>query len=569
MSKRNKNSFRPCVTQLENREVPSVASISSSASGILTVRANNATSDILVYQAPSWIYIEDQTTGHIYTYNPRGINTIVVDAGAGTSVFTATTTHPTTSALVEFIGGTGTDVFVGNSGPVSMQAGSGTDTLQSVTGNDTLKGGSGTDYIKGGSGNNLLEAGTGSDYLNGGTGLATIVGGLGNDTIVAMNGHADDTVEVGLGNEVIWEDDINGATDFFPFGTNSNDTVQAVTGFANTPANNSNVLNGGTFAEPTPLPNNFYQAFTNRPLFAPKGPTVQDVKQYINPAGGGVNGTGTNLDDSWLLSALGAIANTDPQVIEENVVYFGDGTYGVNLGGTYYRVDNKLPVNEYGDTAAAYASTGVANSLWVPIVEKAFAYYATTAGPASYFNLEAVNGGRAVNVYEAFGASTAFAGSIPFPGGLPNSTQLGGTIASLFQSGDSISVGLTATVTGTSLSTGAQVTLPANREYTVLSYSESFSGLITSVVLRDPDGTNPLGVSVTIANLTRYRSKRIDRGARSIRFLVEPICPSRSHLQPHFTVNPRSRIRPFRHRGMRIRLLNSPNTSFSIDSNKL
>jgi hypothetical protein len=502
MSKRNKNSFRPCVTQLENREVPSVASISSSA-GVLVVRANNATSDILVYQAPSWIYIEDQTTGHIYTYNPRTINTIVVEAGSGLSVFTAETTHPTTAVLVEFIGGAGTDEFVGDSGPVSMVGGSGTDTLQSVTGNDTMKGGSGTDYIKGGSGNNLLEAGTGSDYLNGGTGLATIVGSSGNDTIVAMNGHADDTVEVGIGTEVIWEDDINGATDFFPFGTNANDTVQAVSGFANTPATNSNVLAGGTFTEPTPLPGNTYQPFTNRPLFAPKGPTVQDVKQYINPAGGGVNGTGTNLDDSWLLSALGAIANTDPQVIEENVVYFGDGTYGVNLGGTYYRVDDKLPVNEYGDTVAAYASTGVNNSMWVPVVEKAFAYYATVAGPAAYANLEAANGGTATAVYEAFGASSAFAGSIPFngPGGLPNSTQLGGTIASLFQSGYSISVGLTATVTGTSLTTGAQVTLPANREYTVLSYSQSFSGLITSVVLRDPDGSNPLGVTVSIANL--------------------------------------------------------------------
>jgi hypothetical protein len=375
-----------------------------------------------------------------------------------------------------------------------------------------MKGGAGTDYIKGGTGNNLLEAGTGSDYLNGGTGIATIVGGVGNDTIVAMNGQADDTVEVGIGTEVIWEDDINGVNDFFPFGTNSNDTVQAVPGFANGTFGGfsngpTNVLNGGTFAEPTPLPNNFYQAFTNRPLFAPSGPSVQDVKQYINPAVagvvGGVNGTGTNLDDSWLLSALGAIAKTDPKVIEENVVYLGDGTYGVNLGGNYFRVDNRLPVNEYGDTVAAYASTGVSNSLWVPIVEKAFAYYATAAGPAAYSNLAAANGGAAIDVYEAFGASTANVGSIPLngPGGFPNSTELGQTFATLFQEGYSISVGLTATVTGTSLNTGAQVTLVANREYTVLSYSESFSGVITSVVLRDPDGTNPLGVTVSVANL--------------------------------------------------------------------
>jgi hypothetical protein len=502
MSRKKQNSFRPSLTVLENRDVPSVASISLGG-GVLTVRANNAVTDVLVYQAPSWIYIEDQITGHIYTYSPANINTIVVDAGAGTSIFTAETTHPTTSKVVDFVGGAGTDTFVGDSGPVSMQAGSGSDTLFSAAGNDTMIGGSGSDYIKNGTGNSLLEAGTGTNYINGGTGVATIYGSVGNDTIVAMNGQADDIIYLGAGNEVIWEDDINGVTDAIVGTPSANDVIQSVPGFAN--PGPTNVLTGGNFQEPTPLPTNVYEAFPNRPLFAPQGPTVQDVKQYIKPVGGVAVGasTATNLDDSWLLAALGSIAATDPKAIEDNVVYFGDGTYGVNLGGTYFRVDNKLPVNEYGDTNSAYAEAGVNNSIWVPIVEKAFAYYATTVGQASYANLEAANGGAAIDVYEAFGASSANVGSTPLNGlgGFSNATELGQEIATLFQGGNSISIGLTAPVAGTSLNTGLPVNLVANREYTLLSYSESFSGLITSVVLRDPDGANSLGVTVTIANL--------------------------------------------------------------------
>jgi len=508
MSKRNKNSFRPEITLLESRDVPSVAAVSL-AGGILTVRANNLTTDIQVTQTPTSVVIKDQITGHAFVYKPASMQEIVVDAGAGTSVFTATATNPTTARLVKFVGGAGTDTFIGQSGPVSMVAGSGNDTLLSIAGNDTMIGGSGTDYIKGGSGNNLLEAGTGNDYLNGGTGVATIVGGGGDDTIVAINGQSDDTIftAASANNGVIWEDFINGVGDFI-VGSTANYTVQEVPGFANGTfggvANGpTNVLGGGTFTEPTPLPGNFYEAFGKRPLFATAGPTVQDVKQFINKAGGGVNGTGTNLDDSWLLSALGAIAQQDPKVIEENVVDFGDGTYGVNLGGSYYRVDNQLPVNEYGDTVTAYASTGVSNSLWVPIVEKAFAYFGTQVGPASYASLQASNGGAAVDVYLAFGASSTSVGSTPLngPGGFPNSTELGQNIESLFQGGYSISVGLTATVAGTSLNTGLAVTLSANREYTVLSYNVNFNGVVTSVVLRDPSGTNPLGVTVTIANL--------------------------------------------------------------------
>jgi len=496
MSQRKQNSFRPSLTLLENREMPSVSAITL-ASGILTVRTNNLTSNVLINQPAGYVTVRDITTNRAWAFTSAQVGQVIVIAGNGTDTFTATTSHPANARLVRFIGGSGTDIFIGEAGPVSMQAGSGNDTLTAPSGNDTLIGGSGTDYIMGGTGNDSLAAGTGNSYLNGGTGIATIVAGIGNDTIVAMNGQASDTVVTGIGTSVIWVDSINGVTDTI-IGPTTGDTVQAVAQFANPGA--TNVLNGGTFTEPKLLPGNAYEAFTNHPLFASGGPTVADVKQYINPAGGGVGGTGTNLDDSWLLAGLAAIAQEDPTVIEQNVVYFGDGTYGVKLGNEYFRVDDRLPVNVAGETFTAYASVGLQGSLWVPIVEKAFAYYATFAGVPAYSNLIAANGGVTPDVYVAFGATDSGSEALSGVGGFTNAADLGQTIAGFLNNNFSTAVGLTTVVTGTAASTGAAVTLTANREYTVLSYTAGPNG-VTNVVLRDPDGTNSAGVIVSIANL--------------------------------------------------------------------
>jgi hypothetical protein len=497
MSKRNQNLFRPGLTILENREVPTVGLITLSG-GVLTVKANNAITNILITQPSGYVVVTDSIIDHTWVYNASQINQVVVVAGSGTDVFTTGTRFPNTAKLVRFVGGSGTDTFVSTSGNVSMQAGSGSDTLTATAGNDTLVGGAGADYMKGSSGTTLIEAGTGNDYMNGGTGTATIVGGIGNDTIVAMNGEATDTIDTGIGSEVLWVDSLNGVTDNI-IGSTTNDVVQAISSFANAGA--TTTLNGGTFREPTPLPGNTYEVFANRPLFASGGATYQDVKQYINPAGGGVNGTGTNLDDSWLLAGLAAIALEDPQTIEDNVVNFGDGTYGVKLGDEYFRVDDKLPVNVPGETFTAYASVGVQDSIWVPIVEKAFAYYASPQGIPSYSNLLAANGGAATEVYAAFGATTVGSDTLSGNGGFANATDLGLAIASVLNSNFSTSVGLTSTVAGTDVNTGAAVTLVANREYTVLSYDFNLNGQVTSVVLRDPSGANPAGVVVTIANL--------------------------------------------------------------------
>ena len=107
------------------------------------------------------------------------------------------------------------------------------------------------------------------------------------------------------------------------------------------------------------------------------------------------------LGDCWLLAGLAAIANDNPFALRQNVVDFDDGTYGVRLGNSFYRVDNDLPVTGADRTTPAYAELGAENSMWVAIAEKAFAHYRT--GANSYASIE---GGWSVEVNRAFGTTS-------------------------------------------------------------------------------------------------------------------------------------------------------------------
>jgi hypothetical protein len=486
MSKRNGNTFRPDVTLLEGREMPAVSAVSL-AGGVVTVDCNNAASIVHVAQSATAVVIADVKTNHTWSFAANQVSRIDLYGGGGNDTLSASTSSPSTARLVRIFSGGGNDSVTGTGGPVYMQAGSGNDTLSAPSGNDTLMGGSGQDVLKGGTGFDQLVAGTGDTYMNAGTGVSTLTAGVGTDTLVAINGQATDTIQTGVGQAIMWVDDVNGTTDTI-IGSTSGDVIQAVPGFTNAGA--TTTLNGGTFAEPRLLANNYYEAFANRPLFASTGPVAADVKQYINAKTGA-----TELTDSWLLAGLAAIANEDPAAIENNVVDFGDGTYGVRLGNEFFRVDNKLPVNQYGSVTTAYASLGTQASLWVPIVEKAFAYYETQHGAPSYATL---NTGATTFVYAAFG-STSY-GSITF-GSLGNANNLGTEISAFLGSNYSTAVGLVGAVTGTDVDTGAAVTLKAGKEYTVLDYTSDLNGNVLTVILRDPDGANSDGVEVTLANL--------------------------------------------------------------------
>jgi hypothetical protein len=97
----------------------------------------------------------------------------------------------------------------------------------------------------------------------------------------------------------------------------------------------------------------------------------------------------------WLVAGLGAIGLDSPNTLRQNVVDFNDGTYGVRLGNNFYRVDNELSVwnTASGTTSnnARFAGLGAQNSMWVAVVEKAFASYRTGAN-----TYDSLNGGWSV-----------------------------------------------------------------------------------------------------------------------------------------------------------------------------
>jgi hypothetical protein len=125
------------------------------------------------------------------------------------------------------------------------------------------------------------------------------------------------------------------------------------------------------------------QNYQNLPLFGPLGPQVSDVQQ-------GASG------DCYFLSALGAMARTNPDSIRRLVADLGDGTYVVHFHdahgqSVFVRVNADLWTDAEG--SPVFARFGPQNCLWVPIVEKAWAFYRDDLG-----NYPSISGGNAPGV---------------------------------------------------------------------------------------------------------------------------------------------------------------------------
>jgi hypothetical protein len=146
-------------------------------------------------------------------------------------------------------------------------------------------------------------------------------------------------------------------------------------------------LNGDAIADPTIDDDNLdagaaYVSYAGKPLFGTAGPSSDDVhQQYLN--------------DCWLLATLGAVADANQNAIFQAVVDLGDGTYCVELDNKQYRVDPDLAVRSDGDFA--YARLGQDDSLWVALVEKAYALhrdgtYASIDGDTPYWAMGKLDG---------------------------------------------------------------------------------------------------------------------------------------------------------------------------------
>jgi len=247
----------------------------------------------------------------------------------------------------------------------------------------------------GGRGNDTLIGGAGPDRMYGEGGSDALMGGEGNDTLVTIGG-ASDVLAGNGGADSFWCDSaitekINDATSAETAAGN----VHRVAAFASYPWLSSKglrtyqpsiELTGGNL--PDPLIDDFghdydayYANFATKPLFSSAGPTRNDVAQ------GGIG-------DCWYLAALSSIAGVNPNAIRQSVVDLGDGTFAVqftrnNGSKAFVRVDADLPVGgSWG--GLFYANFGAGESLWVAIMEKAYACfrYESTSLAAGYGRLD-------------------------------------------------------------------------------------------------------------------------------------------------------------------------------------
>jgi hypothetical protein len=372
----------------------------------------------------------------------------------------------------------GNDTIIGGNGREVIDGGTGNDIIRGGGNNDVLRGGDGNDNISGDAGNDFLDGGNGNDDLNGGDGADVMSGGGGSDTLIAIDGQTTDTTDPGLGTDFIWVDK-NGALTDVVIGGPSAEYVNEVTGFENAGADRT--LNGDRIADPTPLFGDQLETFSGRPLFGPNGPTVNDIEQGV-------------LGDCWILAGLGAIANQHPDLIRANVVDFRDGTYGVRLRNSFYRVDNDLPVADFGDSFLNYTAFGQGGSMWTSIIEKAYTHY-RVPGANSYASIE---GGFTFDLYEAFRLDPGFLVFSQFG----SAAGLGAAIKLAMDNGQAPTIGID--VPGSPL-------LLADHQYIILGYNVDGSGVVTDVILRNPwgidGGIGPSGdpndgiINITTADL--------------------------------------------------------------------
>jgi hypothetical protein len=329
-------------------------------------------------------------------------------------------------------------------------------------GNDTLVGGSGNDSLYGGAGDDLLR------------------GAAGDDTLVSVGDNFSDRCIGGAGLDSFWADasgheiitDASGAEQ-------AAGAVHRISRFAggkssvpfdphHAPVSAPHVASepGGwqTLNDPVLTEGaTSYKNFSNLPLFSKAGPAADDVKQG-------------QLGDCYFLASLAAIARQDPQFIRQSIVDLGDGTFAAQFTNrshrTFVRVDGDLPTTRFG--TLAYAQLGKQKSIWVAIMEKAYAFF--RRGKADYAALE---GGFMGEVFEDLGMKTD---SI-FSAG--SGKQLLSELNQQLQSGNAVTFGTNENTKAAPIISG--------HAYEVDQISTDADGTPTQVRLRNPWATDGAG----------------------------------------------------------------------------
>ena len=270
-------------------------------------------------------------------------------------------------------GGNGNDVLYGGLGDDTLIGGYGNDTLDGQWGNDKLYGGSDHDRLFGGDGDDYLDAYHGNDYLNGGAGADTMLAGEGDDTLISIDAATSDKLYGGGGNDSFWVDQTGFIPDAIYDITSFEKTYNrhAVVSFAN---GADKTLDGDSLADPAG--GNYADG---KPVGACTTRTLRINR--CSPLLG--RPTWTSIRTTWGTAGscrtLGNAARTNQNSIRQTVVDLGDKTFAVELGSKFYRVDADLPTLSPVSNVLRFAGLGQQGSIWVAIVEKAYAFYRARA----------------------------------------------------------------------------------------------------------------------------------------------------------------------------------------------
>jgi hypothetical protein len=383
-------------------------------------------------------------------------------------------------------------------GDDELQGGSGRDYIEGGANNDKIYGGDNDDTLLGGTGNDNLYGGAGNDHLNGQAGADNFWGGENDDVLIAIDTVLSEYLDGGTGADTMW---IDGQT--LPMlwsfsdnvvGATSADVIQRVSSFAN---GADKTLDGDNIADPTDsgLKVRFNNTITadntqgTKPLFAQSTIPMSSGLGAVVYVGGGPKSSDIvqsgSISDCWLLAGLGSIANKNPNTIRQNVVDFDDGTYGVRLGNSFYRVDNELRVWSIGigETTSGnlrQAKLGAQNSMWVAIVEKAFASYRT--GANTYASLSMGTPTEAFSAFRLKNVTTKYLDD--YKG---SAASMATELYSKWSQGYAVAIGSMAMVGG------------GNHEFTVERFILNAAGTVTNIVVRNPWGYDGLASFVTLS----------------------------------------------------------------------
>ena len=216
----------------------------------------------------------------------------------------------------------------------------------------------------------LIYAGAGNDdVFESGTGSVTIYAEAGDDLVVSVGGGSD-TIYGGVGFDTFWGDSTDHFGDVSSAETSAK-SVHSITTFYqpfDATAGSSQYISleiaGQDLADPViTSAATDWANFADVPLFV-DGPQYDDIAQG-------------QVGDCYYLACLSSLADSDPMVIEQMITPLGDGTFAVRFHRAgeevYLRLDGDLPVNSYG--SLVYAKAGPDGELWVPMLEKAYAFF--------------------------------------------------------------------------------------------------------------------------------------------------------------------------------------------------